>query len=401
MAVAFGPRVTAEDLILCIDPANQKSWSYNIHPTPINIYSWVTTGNSCVLSRDPTVTDSPVNGTPLKMVVTASDPHIFTTNTYLNPAASGQTWTVSVYAKASTNTAGELYILGLNSANTWIEAPNQGINITTSWQRFSYTATFANALTTGIAIRLDGPNSGYASDGNTVPTIWWDGLQVERNSSATRFNSVTNSNRTSIYELGLLKNHCTLNGAASHNRANNPNTFDTNATQTTDQNYINTPTINLVDRSGFTFDFWVKLRPSAPVTYHTLAGEFLAAPFLFVYANNTTGDNWYVGFRDTGTSFRNFSAITDWNIQNNWTNIILTFNASGHISFYLNGNLIQTITNSISTALGVKAIMGGYNAAGTYYPFQGSLGMAKLYSRTLSASDVKGSFASARGRFGV
>lgn len=399
MAVAFGPRVNAEDLILCIDPANIKSWSYNIHPSPINIYSWSTVGNSCVLSRDPTVTDSPVNGTPLKMVVTASDPHINTTNTYLNPAAQGQTWTVSVYAKASTNTSGELYILGLNSANTWIEAPNQTVNITTSWQRISFTATFANALTTGIAIRLDGPNSGYGSDGNTVPTIWWDGLQVERNSSATKFNSITNPTRTAIYDLGLSKNNCTLNAGASHNRANS--TFDTNATLTTELNRINTPTINFVDKNGYTIDLWVKLRPSASATYHSLAGELLAAPWLFLWSNNTAGSSWYAGYRDPGSTFRNFTTITNWNIQQNWTNLIFTFTTSGHINFYLNGNLTDTVTTASATNLGIKALAGGYESAGNYYPLQGSLGLARIYTRTLSSADVKGSFASARGRFGI
>ncbi len=93
------------------------------------------------------------------MVTTGNDAHIGTYNATkwnLGSAVSGQTWTVSVWAKASAATTGQIFIFEANSSGTYVAAPATTINITTEWQRFSYTYTFVNATTTNIQTRLDG-----------------------------------------------------------------------------------------------------------------------------------------------------------------------------------------------------------------------------------------------------
>lgn len=197
MSVAYNARPIAIDrCVLNLDANNSKSYSNNVHPNPINIGAWATSGGAGTYSRDPTVTDSPVGGVPLKMVVTGADPYTSTYNNStwnLAPVLVGQTWTVSVWVKSSVSTLGQLFIFGANSVGTYLEAPAVGINITPTWQRFSYTYTFANASSVYIQTRLDGPDSGFGIDGITRPTIWWDGLQVEKNSAATTFNPRTNA----------------------------------------------------------------------------------------------------------------------------------------------------------------------------------------------------------------
>jgi outer membrane receptor protein involved in Fe transport len=71
--------------------------------------------NAATLSRDTAVTDSPAGGVAMKMAVTGNDPYTATYNSTtfnIATAASGQTWTLSVYVKASVATTGELFIFG-------------------------------------------------------------------------------------------------------------------------------------------------------------------------------------------------------------------------------------------------------------------------------------------------
>lgn len=402
MGVFSGPEIQNDGLILCVDAANPQSWSYNVHPKPIDIGSWWLSGNSCTVSRDLTftgTTESPAGGVPLKMIVSGSDPHITTTNTYIAPAAVGQSWTISVYAKANANTTSELFILGLNSANTYVEAPSSTINVTTNWQRFSYTYTFTNGTVAGAAIRLDGPNSGLAVDGVTAPTIWWDGLQLEKNSSATDFNPKSNTNGSTVFDVSRNDYSCALSGLATHNRTE-PKRFDTNATTSAQLSNVDTPTISFSDLSSYTLEFWVKLRSGADASFHSLTGQLTTHPWLAVFTNNTAGSSWYIRYRDSNATYNDFSAITDWNIQTNWTNITLTVNTARLCTLYVNGISRGSITLPTS-AFVCECLAGGYSSGGTYHALQGSISLARFYNQTLTADRVRQLFISERSRFGV
>jgi hypothetical protein len=183
-----GPQIVRSGLVLSLDASYMRSYSPNVMPNPTDIFAWCgSSGVNCALSRDTTMTRQ-YGSIPLKMVVSANDPHMSTYNSptwNLSAAATGQTWTVSVYVKASTPTNVEgPVIFECNSSGTYLAATSAGsISVTTSWTRISYSVTFGNASTAFIQVRLDGPQTSGAGQ-----TIWWDGLQVERASSATTFN---------------------------------------------------------------------------------------------------------------------------------------------------------------------------------------------------------------------
>ena len=183
-----GPQIVRSGLVLGLDASNMRSYSPNVMPNPTDIFAWCgSSGVNCTLSRDSTMTRQ-YGSIPLKMVVSANDPNMSTYNSptwNLAPAATGQTWTVSVYVKASvaTNVEGPV-IFECNSSGTYLAVTSAGsISVTTSWTRISYSVTFGNASTAFIQVRLDGTPTG----GSGI-TIWWDGLQVERASAATTFN---------------------------------------------------------------------------------------------------------------------------------------------------------------------------------------------------------------------
>ena len=186
-----GPQIVRTGLVLDLDASYMRSYSPNVYPNPTDLLATQYMGNeiqSCTVSRDTTITRQ-YGSIPMKMVITGNDPYAGRYSyaaANLASALSGQTWTISVWAKASVATTGALFIFGADTNGavfTINDYSAGGINITTSWQRFSFSFTFANVNTRYIQFRLDGPDTG----GSGI-TIWWDGLQVERASSATPFN---------------------------------------------------------------------------------------------------------------------------------------------------------------------------------------------------------------------
>jgi hypothetical protein len=187
-----GPQIVRSGLVLGLDASNMRSYSPNVLPNPTDIFAWagINSANAAVLSRDTSMTRQ-YGSIPMKMAITGNDPFTNTVNygpgalsTWnLAPAANGQTWTISVYVKASVATTGELFFLPADSNGVAITSASGAVTITTSWSRVSFTYTISSATTAFIQARLDGtPTSGSGI------TIWWDGLQVERASAATTFN---------------------------------------------------------------------------------------------------------------------------------------------------------------------------------------------------------------------
>ena len=159
----------------------------NKHPNPLDGYSWVTTGNNCTLSRDTgelsSVNHAANSGGSLKMVASGTDSYTYTNGTTYNhgTAASGQTWTFSVYAKASTSLTGALFLFEAPTGGSYTAFTQVYIAITTGWKRFEATRTLNQAGTQTVRVRCDGPNA------SSSDTIYWDGFQIEQASEATHF----------------------------------------------------------------------------------------------------------------------------------------------------------------------------------------------------------------------
>ena len=218
MSINYNPGIVRSGLITYLDAANPKSFSPNVHPNPTDIFAWcgsvgVNTGSTL---RDTSVTDSPVKGVPLKLTSTGTDCYVASYNSStwnITPAVSGQTWTVSFYAKANVATTSLCYIFGANSSGGYIELVYNVSSITTSWQRFSFSITLNNASTAYLQFRL-----GCNVNGGI---IWFDGLQIELASTATTFNPKVNSNRANILDLSGNSNTGTLNNYPAFNTSNN------------------------------------------------------------------------------------------------------------------------------------------------------------------------------------
>jgi hypothetical protein len=397
MAVGYNPKIVTDGLVTAIDFVNSKSFSPNTFPNGLDIYGWYVpkrgnaTGNACTVSRDLDTLKSPVGGIPLRMDVTGNDPHLSSYNTStwnISTALNGQTWRVSVYAKASqTLNNCEIYIFGANSSGSasipgggWYGIAQKTITVTTEWQRFDHFITFNNAEVAFIQMRLDGPNSGGSGT-----TVWWDGLQVEP-FTLTNFNPFYNQNYSSITNLVNRQNGTVLNYPLYNN--NGYISLD----GIDDQLTINSPLVK-----DFTLEFWMK-------SDATIDGRGIIE-----YGGSTYGIIAVYRLRPNTCSFYfatvggTVSPSLSKNLADNqWHHVVMTYN--GLVGKIYVDNLLEVLVDTglsgnLRTTSNTELCVGRWRGSTIYQ--DGEISSVKVYNRELSADEIQQNFNATRRRFGV
>jgi hypothetical protein len=97
--------------------------------------------------------------------------------------------------------------------------------------------------------------------------------------------------------------------------------------------------------------------------------------------------------------YTNLTTPTSALTVNQWNHIVGTFQ-SGTRRIYINGNLVASDAQvqTIATNAGGQTI-GMYNSGGYYY--NGSIGIVRVYNRTLTANEVRQNFEALRSRYGI
>lgn len=395
----YGPKIATNGLVLALDAADMNSYSPNVYPNPNDLLGWayMGSGNQCTLSRDTTITRQ-YGSIPMKMTVTGNDPYTAhnTFNQNLTSAASGQTWTVSVYAKASVATTGQIFIYGADSTGSVYNSPDYSaitFNITTSWQRFTFSRTLTSASTQYLQFRLDGPDTG-----GTGINIWWDGLQIERASSATQFNPY-------YYGNAVWKD---ISGNANHSalvNTNSQNYFSTNAGYiqfdgTDDYVSISSPNANTRLQNNYqTISFF---------TYITSVGPNTCA-FLYAVGGNANGVciGWLTDsvrfFVSNGASNINYP-VNMTNALNTWMNITcIVDNVGRTMTVYKNGSLVGTSGQwAAFTPPSSTVTIGNNSMTGNTGDFiKGRLANIQVYNKSLSATEILQLYNASKARFGL
>jgi hypothetical protein len=377
-----GPQIVRTGLVLDLDASYIRSYSPNVIPNPTDLFAWTSTNqNACTLSRDTSITRQ-YGSIPLKMSITGNDPYTGTYNNSswnLSAAANGQTWTLSVYAKASETITGNCYIFGANSSGNYIEAPSTSFTITTSWQRFTFTTTFANASTVYVQARVGGP-----ATGGSGKTIWWDGLQVEKASTATNFNP---------YYLGNTVWRNSLGTGYNATLVNSPTFTSANLSYFTCSSTQNFTVSNPLNQSNLTQEWTV----SAWVNIDTVTGA--GARYLISGLNNGICAEFY----DSGTLLYLNAGTDDYytygsSIEGSgW--VLLTFlfrNSDGYRKIFKNNVDITTSgPNNTSKPSGQNATFTIANN------MQGKISSIMIYNRVLSLAEISKNYEATRKRFGL
>jgi hypothetical protein len=322
---------------------------------------------------------------PMKMAVTGTDPYVDTINSSLwslAPAAIGQTWTMSVYAKASVSTTGELLIFEADSSGAIIAFDVATISITASWTRFSLTYTTLASTCAFIQVRLDGTPTG----GSGI-NIWWDGLQVERASAATNFNPYYFGN-TSWRDTSGNGNNGTLTNNPTYSAINK----GTVVFPGTVENRVQTsygPTF-----TDFTVSLWFKDNNS--VQFGRLIDKNYIGGF-WLGRNGSTANSWGGGIQEASGPYGIYLTLTD----GQWH--FLTSIRSGTTHILYGDGINNTTSNTVSataldsTTLAIGAWSGGINSQ----YFIGNISIVMMYNRALSATEVLQNYEATKTRFGL
>lgn len=396
MSVNYNARTVTDGLVSLFDAANPKSFSPNVFSKPTDIYSWINsaTGNACTLNRD--TIPSPIGNTPLKMAITGNDPYTSTYNSStwnICPTVSGDTWTISVWLKASVATTCELWLIEANSSGGYLQGvPGAYSNpsLTTQWQRFTVSGTVGNASTAYLQWRFDGtPTSGSGIN------IWIDGIQIERGLTMTTFNPKANTNRTYWWDI-ISGYNLTNYGNPPYNAAG----YFTFANDQTTQYMMNSSYPMPTD--DHTIDCWFYYAPSV-------------AQSVTPYTYSVAGDNQYLLFIPNATTITPYSfndasySYTPSDLRGSWHNFVRTrTKTSGVEMYYLDGKYVGTRTQSANTSATTNGYLiigqeadtpgGGFDAAQN---LDGSFSKLAVYNRALSAAEVNQNFNAMRGRYGV
>jgi len=393
-----GPQIIRNGLILDLDASYMRSYSPNVMPNPTDIFAWcgVAATNSCTLSRDATITRQ-YGSIPLKMTVTGSDSYFQSYGSSiwnLAPALNGQTWTISVYAKASVaSTFGQIFLFPANaSGNTLATFGTTSFTITSSWQRFSFTYTITGEATTAfIQMRLDGSNT-------AGEIIWWDGIQVERASSATTFNPFYIGNTTWRDVSGNSNNSALVN-------TNSQNYFSANAGYiqfdgTDDYVSISSPNTDTRLQNNFqTVSFFIYITSVGPN----------ACAFLYAVGGNANGVciGWLTDsvrfFVSNGASNINYP-VNMTNALNTWMNITcIVDNVNRTMTVYKNGSFIGTSSQwPLFTTPSSNVTIGNNSMTGNTGDFiRGRVANVLVYNRSLSATEISQNYEADKTRFGL
>jgi hypothetical protein len=401
MSVSAGPNFTKDGLVLYCDGSNKKSFSQNEFEYSTDIFSWTTTAQRAILSRD-NIT-SPVGNTPIKMEISGNDPY---TNTYNSapwnfaPAQAGQRWIVSVYVKASQATTAEIFIFGANSSGVayvdgaWLNISAKASSVTTDWTRINHFIDFTNANVAYIHTRLDGTPSGGAGI-----TMWWDGLQIERVpagvTTPTEFTPFYNGSNViknfigsdtgtiSGYPLFVEDDQGTLQFDGSNDFITVP---------------FNASTMDF--SSGQTISIWMKPGTGSNSARRNPYNQAYGGPGTITHETNGTL-NYYFGTNgNNGTPYvgRNSGfAVT----PNELAFITVTRDQISNTSkWYKNGKLITASDAGgyAVTANGTSPILIGNGYTSN---FIGNIYGVAVYNRALTEAEVARNFNSTRGRFGL
>ena len=378
-----GPQIVRNGLILDLDAGYMRSYSPNVMPNPTDIFAWCGTSNlnSCTISRDASMTRQ-YGSIPLKMTVTGTDSHIasYDNSTWnLAPAANGQTWTVSVYAKASVaSTFGQIFIFSANSSGNVLAFGENTIALTDSWQRFSCTYTITGQATTAfIQMRLDGSNT-------AGQIIWWDGLQVERASAATNFNPYYFGN-TVWKDVSGNNRTATLTNGPLFNSSNGGNIIFDGV-----DDYVITPSGG--SYSEYTFMFFCKWISDTANGSRIFGSDGFGTYTIFTPSNVGFHYNQAAGSSTVLSSGVNVGLGT-------WCHVAVTVSTLSSLArIYING----VLTNATSTIPYVN-LSGNFYIGAQYTNLLANCNIAafQLYNRVLSATEISQNFQADKTRFGL
>ena len=297
----------------------------------------------------------------------------------------------STQVKIKTNVGIKFNYFGSNGVS-YVNQPmdNGGVNSSTllpdgskllQRQGFAYTST-----TSQTGYLWTNPINGTTFNSST-DFVYVKEFQIEQNVHCTPFVSDVRTSTQSLIDLKKTTDIDVSN--VSFNSTGQP-TFDgTN-------DYVNLGNTNVF--SQFTTDFTISAyakRLNSGGAWGNLVGDY--------YTNNIDGE-WQLAMSNGGAFFFYrvgtgyiFSPTANYG-SNLWHYVAIT-RVGPTISLYVNGNLINTVSNSLIFGSSSGNVNVGIDGNNSSEPFTGEIAVVKIYNRGLSIQEVQQNYNTYKNRF--
>ena len=269
----------------------------------------------------------------------------------------------------------------LGTYTNWIGSLNStNLPSLTEWKTFS--GTYSGNGDTKLAIGLRGSDSQGLTD-----TMYVKNLQVENKDHQTPFVNGVRTSTQSLIDLTKSTNIDVSNVS-----------FDSTGQPIYDgtDDYVNLGNTNVF--SQFTTDFTISAyakRLNSGGAWGNLVGDY--------YTNNIDGE-WQLAMSNGGAFFFYrvgtgyiFNATANFG-ANLWHYVVVT-RVGPTISLYVNGNLINTVSNSLIFGSSSGNVNVGIDGNNSSEPFTGEIAVVKIYNRGLSIQEVQQNYNTYKNRF--
>jgi len=292
----------------------------------------------------------------------------------------GEQVTVSAYLKGSGNVKLQAY-----DNNTGYK---QGSNITLTdeWTYYSFSTTFGDGASNGnhwVGVREIGSGSSGIDD------VYVAKLQWERKANATPYIQGTRSSTNSL--IDLIKS-TTIDVSNVSFDSNGLPTFD----GTDDYMQTSLTGINLDSQCTIEGVLQRKSTPTAWRTFFNLKPSGANTPF-FEFRSSANSQHIYADYYNGTDYTTNAASLT----TGTYGHAIATYDGSGNIKMYFNGELIHTKTGVPSFALGTSPRLTVGRAYSNDRNTDIEAPVIKVYNRALSAQEVQQNYKAYKNRFNL
>lgn len=393
MSLGHGAKIVTNGLVFAYDmgpnPGVNKSWkgaptfNASLQDGQNDASPWSGDGSPTSLGIDPTVR---FRGRKVAKFQVGTSRNCYINGVGdLSTSTSSTVWTTTIYLKrvdgVSISSVG-MYQYVANNSNV-----NSTVSVTpveNGWYQAVYTRS---GLVAGHPLL-----TGMFNLGATGDQYYFADWQCENNSFSTPFVNGTRSNTQSLLDW-TGTNTVTINGL-TYNSDGTFNYYGTNGTG------LSLPGTNF-SLNTQTIECWC------------YSSSFVQNGFMFEKTTNGSVNTQYSFFFNNSSShlyYRTYGltprdlVLTTSNsgvVNNQWNHMVATFDGSTK-RIYVNG--VQK--TSASTTGTITANTTGAAYIGTYgsfvgYPFNGKIGVTKIYNRALTAAEVAQNFNALRGRYGL
>tara|TARA_R110000868_G_C10829481_1_gene759266 strand:+ start:14 stop:1255 length:1242 start_codon:yes stop_codon:yes gene_type:complete len=413
MGTNYNPQIVTSGLVLALDAANPKSYSYAenlISNTNMDLPLYWTKINIGANTSNAAIAPDGSN-TALSLIPAAVPSSETEITTSAGSAVANTAYTFSVYAKANGynyirlsfgNTAGwgvAFFNLSTGTIGTTTSANliPRIVSSSNGWYRCSitYTAGRSGSINGDLYITNNDNTYGWTPNGTSGVLLW--GPQIESNLITGRYTPTTGTRIVSSNvwsDLSATKSNITFTKRSPYD-SNSSGYFYFNPSANADNSLTISPALTANTANGFSIGMWLH---ESYIQYNSTWNYFLVD---YPYEIGTYGVTGTV-FVLKDNNIVGLNSVASETISGGWSYIV--YGTDNNLMPYIytcNQNGITLTKNNVaftSKILNISKLFEGYDNT---YSFSANCSIVQIYNRAISNTEVQQNFNATRGRYGI